>query len=190
MSHIKPLGSQGQMGKIKIQKPKTKSPMSFSKLCLEMVRDSSHYHKFPWKLKRLLYQKKKVQRLLVKSELSFRILFEAHRLQKLLVAVPRGGICWHQKSHLASSTSKKQHEAAFYHKQANVASSIRSCQNQTKTAGWFKIAKRGVHMKFRAISTTFGLTSLLQQQSRSSRRPWSQRPCQTKQSTWVVSKYH
>ena len=43
--------------------------MSFSKLCLEMVRDPLHYHKFPWKLKRLPYQKKKnVQKLLVKLE--------------------------------------------------------------------------------------------------------------------------
>jgi len=164
--------------------------MSFSKLCLEMVRDPLHYHNSPGSSKGYSTKRRKFKDSWSNQKLSFRILFEAHRLQKLLVAVPRGGICWHQKSHLASSTSKKQHEATFYHKQANVASSIRSCQNQTKTAGSLKIAKRGVHMKFRAISTTFGLTSLLQQQSRSSRRPWSQRPCQTKQSTWVVSKYH
>ncbi|XXG53594.1 hypothetical protein AAC387_Pa03g1671 [Persea americana] len=64
----------------------------------------------------------------------------------------------------------KLHGAASYHKQANTASSIKSCQNQTKIARSFKTAKRRVHVKFRAISAPFGLTSLLQQLSRSSLR--------------------
>ena len=52
----------------------------------------------------------------------------------------------------------------------NATSCIKSCQNQTKTARFFKTAKRRVYMKFQAILTLFGLTSLFQQLNGCS--PW------------------
>ena len=44
MRNTKPLGSQGQKEN---PKPKNPTQMSFSKFCLEMVRDVSHCHKIP-----------------------------------------------------------------------------------------------------------------------------------------------
>ena len=96
--------------------------------------------------------------------------------------------CWHQKCHFASSTSK----AIWSHillQTGKAASSIRSWQNQIKTTRSFKVVKRRVHMKFRAISTPFGLTSILQRLSRSSRlRQWRRHQI-FDQGLWMVSKY-
>ena len=168
MRNTKPLGSQGQK-----ENPKPKNPiqMSFSKFCLEMVRDLSHCHKIPLETQKATLSKKNGQRLLAKSEVLLQSFLRGTSTAKAIqfVAVPRGGICWHQKCHFASSTSKATWSRILL-QTGKAASSIRSCQNQTKTARSFKIAKREVHMKFRAISTPFGLTSILQQLSGSSRR--------------------
>ena len=135
--------------------------MPFSKFFLKMVRDLSHSHKIPLKLKRLLYQKKNAQRLLVKSEALLQSFLRGTSTAKAIqfVAVPRGGICWHQKCHFASSTSKAIWSRILL-QTGKATSSIRSWQNQTKTTRSFKVAKRRVHMKSRAISTPSGLTSI------------------------------
>ena len=165
--------------------------MSFSKFFLEMVCDLSHCHKIPLETQKATLSKEKM---LKDSSLSqkifFKVFFEAHRLQKAIqfVAVPRGGICWHQKCHFASSISKATWSRVLL-QTGKAVSSIRSYQNQTKTARSFKIAKRRVHMMFRAISTPFGLTSILQWLNRSSWRRQFRRYQIFDQILWMVSKY-
>ena len=95
--------------------------------------------------------------------------------------------CWHQKCHFASSTSKATWSRTLL-QTGKAASSIRSCQIQTKTARSFKIAKTRVHLKFRAVSTPFSLTSILQRLSRSSRQRQCRRHQIFDQSLWIVSK--
>ena len=169
MCHIKPLRSQGL--KKKNPKPKNPIPMSFSKFCVEMVRDLSHCHKIPLETQKATLSKEKCSETLgeVRSS-SSKILWGTSTAKAVqFVAVPRRGICWHKKCHFASSTSKAT-RSRILRQAGRAASSIRSCQNQTKTVRSFKIAKRRVHMKFQAISTQSGLTSILQRLSRNSRR--------------------
>ena len=81
MRHTKPLGSQGQK-----ENPKPKNPiqMSFSKFCLEMVRNISHCHKIPLETQKAILSKRKMLRDSWSSQkFSFKVFFEAHRLQRL-----------------------------------------------------------------------------------------------------------
>ena len=168
--------------------------MSFLKLYLEMIHDPSHYHEIPLELKKLLYQKEITQDSWLSQKLSFKILFEAHWLQMLCNSLLYlEGAFVDTKNvtlplHILSTSRSymKPHPTTT----SNATSSIRSCQNQTKSTRSFKTTIKRVHTKFWAISTSFCLTSLFQQQNRCSRWQWSWRPWFTKQSTQLASKYH
>ena len=163
--------------------------MSRSKFCLEMVRDLSHCHKIPLETQKatLSKEKKMLRNSLSSQKLFFKVFFEAHQLQKICdSSLYLEGTFVDTKNVTLPLQHQKLHGAASYHKRANAASSIKSCDNQTKTARSFKIAKRRVHMKFRAISTPSGLTSILQRLSRNSRRRQCRRHQIFNQSLWMV----
>ena len=61
MCHIKPSGSHGQKEKSKSQ---NLIQMSFSKLCLEMVRDLSHCYKIPLETQKAILSKEKCSKTL------------------------------------------------------------------------------------------------------------------------------
>jgi len=94
MRNTKPLGSQGQKEN---PKPKNPTQMSFSKFCLEMVRDLSHCHKIPLGTQKATLSKKNAQRLLAKSEVLLQSFLRGISTAKAVqfVTVPQGGICWH-----------------------------------------------------------------------------------------------
>ena len=145
--------------------------------------------RFPWKLKRLHYQEKCSETLgLVRSSPSK---FSSRHIDckgyPIRRCTSRGHLLT-PKCHFASSTSTAIWSRILL-QTGKAASSIRSCQNQTKTARSFKIAKKEVQMKFRAILTPFGLTSILQRLSRSSQRRQCRRHQIFNQSLWMVSKY-
>ena len=81
MRHTKPFGSQGQ--KEKNPKPKNPIQMSFSKFCLETVRDLSHCHKIPLETQKATLSRRMLRDSWSSQKFSFKVFFEAHRLQKL-----------------------------------------------------------------------------------------------------------
>ena len=83
--------------------------MSFSKPCLEMVRDLSQCHKIPLKTQKATIPKENCSKTLGQAKkLSFKILFKAYRLQKPcnLSLYLEGVVVNTKKGHFASSTSK------------------------------------------------------------------------------------
>ena len=76
--------------------------MSFSKFCLEIVRDLSHCHKIPLKTQKAILSKKNAQRLLAKSEVLLQSFLRGTSTAKAtrFVAVPRGGHLLTQKMSL------------------------------------------------------------------------------------------
>ena len=142
--------------------------MSFSKLCLEMVHDPSHCHKISSETQRGYSIKIYARRLLVKSRSSLSKFSSRHIDWKINLSLYLEGVFVDtKKCHFASSTLKGtwSHVLPQLGK-CNFKHQILSESN--KNGKILKKAKRGVRMKFRAISTPFVLTSLLQQQSRSS----------------------
>ena len=118
MYNTKPLGSQGQK-----ENPKPKSPtqMSFSKFCLEMVRDVSHCHKIPLETQKATLSRKMLRDSWSSQKFSFKVFFEAHRLQRLSnSSLYLEGAFVDTKNVTLPHQHQKLYGAASYYKQAKL----------------------------------------------------------------------
>ena len=118
MRHTKPLGSQGQK-----ENPKPKNPiqMSFSKFCLEMVRDLSHCHKIPLETQKATLSRKMLRNSWSSQKFSFKVFFEAHRLQRLSNSLLYlEGAFVDTKNVTLPHQHQKLYGAASYYKQAKL----------------------------------------------------------------------
>ena len=116
MRHTKPLGSQGQK-----ENPKPKNPiqMSFSKFCFEMVREASHCHKIPLETQKAILSRKMLRNSWSSQKFSFKIFFEAHRLQRLSnSSLYLEGAFVDTKNVTLPHQHQNLHGAASYYKQA------------------------------------------------------------------------
>ena len=133
MRHIKPLGSQGQNGKI--QNPKTQKP-----------NPQCHFQNFalrwyvipfttiiPLEAQKATLPKEESSKTLGQIRSSPSEFSSRHINYRSYSSLYLEGAFVDTKKVTLPPQHQKQHEAAFYHKQANVALSIRSCQNQTET---------------------------------------------------------
>ena len=140
MRHTKPLGSQGQKGKI--QNPKTQSKCHFQNFALRWYVISFTTIKSPWKLKRILYRRKMHRNAWSSQKFSFKVLFEAHRLQKL-----SNSSLYLEKAFVDTKNvtlppqHQKLHRAASYYKQAKLLQAsnlVRIKQKLQDPSKWLK----------------------------------------------------
>ena len=135
--------------------------MLFSKFYLEMVRDLSHCHKIPLETQKATLSRKMLRDSWSSQKFSIKVFFEAHRLQRLSNSSLYLEGAFVDTKNITLPQHQKLHGAASYYKQAKLLQASDLDKNQTKNTRSFKVAKKRVHMKFRAISTPFGLTSIL-----------------------------